>query len=124
MPGVAVKIPHARRCLRANPSGETIRISFVDHITAITRFDVILVHRPVTDIGYETLPDACRTRAHHGGGWFPIVEVSDHRRKFRIRSPQGKVHAMRAIPLGEVGAELIVGAIESAFSKQVEVEFA
>src|ERR1700735_2140074 len=124
MPGIILEIPHTRSCLRPNFCSEPVWIRFVDLIIAIARFDVVFVDGPLTNARYEALPNTRRARAHAVCLRIPIVEVSDHRNQLRIRRPDGKVHAVTPIPLREVSAELLVGAVVSAFPEQVQVEFA
>src|SRR5271155_1465867 len=123
MPGIVLQIPHSRSSLRANLCGERVWIRFVDLIIAIARFDVVFVARSLTDIGYEALPNARRGWAHAVCLGIPTVELSDHRNQLRIRRPDGKVHAATPTSLRHVSSELLVGAVMSAFRKQVQVEF-
>ena len=122
MPGVALQIPHTRSRLRANLCGEPVGIRFVDLVIVVARFDVIFVDGPLTDIGYEAFPNARRARVQAACLRIPSVEVTNHRNQLRIRRPDGKVHAATPIPLREVRAQLFVGAVMSAFPKQVQVE--
>src|SRR5580658_4531911 len=123
MPGIVLQIPHTRSGLRANLCGERVWIRFVDLIIAVARFDVVFVARPLTDIGYEALPNARRGWAHAVCLRIPIVESSDHRNHLRIRRPDGKMHATTPTSLRQVSAKLFVCAVMSAFRKQIKVEF-
>ena len=80
---------------------------------------MILIDGPDPMSGNEAFPNTCRTGAHDVGCGIPIIEVSDHRNTFRIRRPDGKLHAATAISLAQVSAQLLVRASMGAFREEV-----
>src|ERR1700751_113690 len=124
MPGIVFKVPDARSCVRANFRGESIGIRLIHLVIAIARFDVIFVGGSLSDIGNEAFPNASGGGAHNRRVWVPLVEVADYCDTLGIRRPNGELHPALALFLGDMGAELFVGAVMGAFREQVEVEFA
>src|SRR6266545_421088 len=110
--------------MRTNFRGETIRIGFVDRIPSIVGDHVIFVYRALTEGWYKALPHSGRAGAHHVGPGIPLVEIAHYRDLLGIRGPYRKLHSLTSIPLREVGAEFLVGMIESSLGQQIYVKIA
>ncbi len=103
---------------------EAVRISFIDFITVILRFDVIFVQPALAHIRYKTLPNACGSRIHYVGRRIPSVKIANHRYKFCVWRPHRKMNAAAPVACGQVSPELVVGAVKSTFAEEVQIEFA
>src|SRR5579863_7386507 len=53
----------------------------------------------------------------------PIIKIADDGNKLRVRSPHGKLHATKPIPLAQMSAQLFVRTVMRTLSEQVQIEF-
>lgn len=86
--------------------------------------DFIFVNGAGAELGKEQLPDAGRAAIAHGmDAAVPAIEVADDADATSAGRPDGEVHAGDTIDGFDVGAELFVGVVVTAFAHEVEVEF-
>src|SRR5690606_13354855 len=101
---------------------KAVRISLHQHLTL--RADQLeLVQRARTHARYKRLPYARNAaRLHRMALAVPGIEVTDYADAPRVRRPHGEAHAVRAIALDRVSAELLVDVVVSAFAEEMQVE--
>src|SRR5436190_23875884 len=83
---LVIQRSHDRRRLRRHFMAEPEWIGLIGNITAVTRYDVIFISRPLPKFGNESAPESGKAyvfeRMRLG---VPIVEIANHRDSLRIR---------------------------------------
>ena len=117
-----VERPHDRRRVRRHLAVERDRIGLVDLVATVPRTEVVLVARPVAQLGDEPFPDAGRRAgAKRVAGGLPAVEVADHRNHRGVRRPYGEDRPVHSVDDGRMCAELVGEAEMRALVEEVEV---
>ncbi len=111
-----------RRGLRRHLGGARVGVG-AQRQRAVLGAELELVAAAVGHAGDEQLPDPGRAeRAHRVQAPVPRVEVADDADRARRRGPDGERHALDAVDLEHVRAELLVELLVAPLAGQVEVD--
>src|SRR6266404_5484542 len=87
--------------------------------------DFVFVELALSQAGYKELPDSGTAQvSHRMSGAVPFVEVTDHADALGIRRPDGECDSALAFMSQDMRAELFINMFVSAFTEQMQVEFA
>src|SRR5215475_10500644 len=100
-------------------------IGFIDLISVVTRYHVVLVGLAMPDVRDEIFPDSGRTSRIK---WMllvvPAVESTNHRNLLGVGCPHREIRALGSIYFPDMRAQTLVQLDMRAFVKQVEIVIA
>ena len=119
---LVVEIPDDRCCFRRRFVMNSERVRFVDAVIVLTRDDVVLVNRSLTDVRNESFPDAGRAaRIQLVLARIPTVEFADDRHGLRVWRPNAEACPGNPIALDQMRAEFFPQPVVVAFVEKIDV---
>src|SRR5690242_9657452 len=111
---------------RAHFSCKSVRVVLLYRIVVKARGDGVLIEGSHSQPWHKTFPDPkiLVSQMHGSSSMLPAIEVTNHRDRMSIGSPEGKIDTCYTVDDAEMGPHFLIDAILFPLSKQVQVEVA